>query len=197
MEGKRAGTYVVRSTWYNYTTYCTYVGSTGIYIIIHHSWYYQHHHQHFLVPATLVLSESLRSTCWYLYLIKDCDKSGRPLAEPDIFYYGGSNRKESSLSSASSSTGFNASCHFPEEEEDEEGGPLESTNIVVFHGDRELSRERGVQHFEPGAELVYRCVDIGEGRMQKSGQGKQALSVSFPTCQPFNPTTFLRLEESR
>ena len=74
----------------------------------------------------------------------NCDpETGRPLLEDE----------EEEQGSAGST--FNASCPFNPSVE------LES-NLVAFHDDRELlSSDEGVENFEPGAELVFRCVDIG------------------------------------
>ena len=99
----------------------------------------------------------------------ECDDSGKPVPEVSDSGGGGDGggveRAGGGGEGSESHFPFNSPCPFPEKE-----GALES-NIVAFHGDRRLNQvaEGQTEHFEPGTELVYRCVDIGKGRGERKG----------------------------
>ncbi len=99
----------------------------------------------------------------------ECDDSGRPVPEVSDSSGsgdgGGVERAGGGGEGSESHFPFNSSCPFPKEK-----SALES-NIVAFHGDRRLNQaaEGQTEHFEPGTELVYRCVDIGKGRGERKG----------------------------
>ena len=48
---------------------------------------------------------------------------------------------------------FNASCSY--------AGPPPESNVVAFYEEMEAIRD-AEERYEPGAELVFRCVDIGK-----------------------------------
>ena len=83
-----------------------------------------------------------------------CDENGKPLLEDEA--------------TGVDFNPFNASCPYVKSPGD---------NIVAFHGDREITAEGflgGIEthykeYFEPGAELVYRCKDIGNATIYFSG----------------------------
>ncbi len=114
----------------------------------------------------------------------NCDGEGRPILDHESA--ASKDHAEVSSSSSFSSPAFNASCPFPER-----GRPLES-NMAVFHGDRQLSgaaKEGGgeveEEQFEPGAELVYRCVDIGKrGKEREKEEKKDAKKLGHRIIWP-------------
>ena len=78
-----------------------------------------------------------------------CDDQGNPISGEEL-PVGGSGGGKSS---------FNASCPFK--------SPSADSTVVAFYEDRRLVTgsdlpEVQLEMFEPGAEVVFRCVDIGE-----------------------------------
>eukprot|EP00095_Tigriopus_kingsejongensis_P012469 maker-scaffold323_size206388-snap-gene-0.11 protein:Tk12469 transcript:maker-scaffold323_size206388-snap-gene-0.11-mRNA-1 annotation:"von willebrand factor type egf and pentraxin domain-containing protein 1" len=71
-----------------------------------------------------------------------CDEQGRPLLEDEA-------------EAAKKRAAFNASCPYLP-------SPMSESHLVVFYNDKRLFAEDGEHHFEPGAELLFRCEDIGK-----------------------------------
>ena len=89
-----------------------------------------------------------------------CDEEGKPLR------LSGAAAGEGSVSPK-----FNSSCTFVAGTDGAEGA-----NVVTFFGDERL--EEGVErHFEPGAELVHRCADIGKYEFEGGGRSRQRRCV--------------------
>ena len=85
-----------------------------------------------------------------------CDEDGRPHAQV-------ASGAGAAAGSGTSSPEFNSSCAFVAGTRGADGA-----NVVTFFGDERL--EEGVsRHFEPGAELVHRCVDIGKYEFEGGG----------------------------
>ena len=90
-----------------------------------------------------------------------CDEHGNPLGLSDA----------AAAAAGSSSPEFNSSCAFVAGADGADGA-----NVVTFFGDERL--EEGVaRHFEPGAELVHRCVDVGKYEFEGGGRGRQQRCV--------------------
>ena len=71
-----------------------------------------------------------------------CDDNGQPILDDEV---------ASAVHGGVDYNPFNASCPYL--------GTAES-NLVAFYGDREVKKNT-IERFEPGAELVFRCSDIG------------------------------------
>ena len=71
-----------------------------------------------------------------------CDDNGQPILDDEA---------ASAVTGGVDYNPFNASCPYL--------GTAES-NLVAFYGDREVKKNT-IERFEPGAELVFRCTDIG------------------------------------
>ena len=94
-----------------------------------------------------------------------CDEEGMPRGPASTSGIGAGD-------SVSSFPEFNSSCAFVAGTR----GGAEGANVVSFFGDERL--EEGVERrFEPGAELMHRCLDIGKYEFEGGGRSRQQRCV--------------------